>query len=198
MRLNRREFIAMNNPLRRWIQKYIEFKMFDSFLAKHNINLHNAVILDAGCGSGYSTCLITAKYRPLELEAFDLMPEQVELAKKRCKTARIFTADVTDTHLTSAKFDAVFVCGILHHEPEWRKALRELYRVLKTGGVLLIEEVSKRGAYLANRYLGFGHPHEAAFDWMELAHELRQVGFAIIEDRKIIFDTFRSYLCMKN
>lgn len=42
----------MNNPLRRWLQKNIEFKTFKEFLDKRNFSLEGKVILDAGCGSG--------------------------------------------------------------------------------------------------------------------------------------------------
>jgi 2-polyprenyl-3-methyl-5-hydroxy-6-metoxy-1,4-benzoquinol methylase len=58
MRLGRFEFIAMNNPLRRMIQERIEFRTFNRFLEKRNISLEGKVIMDVGCGSGYSTELI--------------------------------------------------------------------------------------------------------------------------------------------
>jgi ubiquinone/menaquinone biosynthesis C-methylase UbiE len=198
MRLNRKEFNAMNNPLRRWIQKNIELKIFDSFLRRHGINLQNSIILDAGCGSGYSTQFIAAAYRPRELVAFDFMPEQIQRAKRRCQDALFFVGDVTDTHLASGKFDAVFVFGILHHVPGWKRALAELYRVLRPKGVLLVEEVNRTGSNLADRCFGFEHPPEGFFDWNEFSHALKETGFEIIEERKIYFSIFRSYLCVKN
>ncbi len=54
MRLGKTEFYAMNNPVRRFIQKYWEFRVFINFLKKQKINLSGKVIIDAGCGSGYS------------------------------------------------------------------------------------------------------------------------------------------------
>ncbi|MBA7638297.1 2-methoxy-6-polyprenyl-1,4-benzoquinol methylase [subsurface metagenome] len=197
MRLSRIEFIAINNPIRRWIQKIIEFQLLARFLEKHNIDLNGSVILDAGCGSGYSTELIGSKYNPKELTAFDIMPEQIELAKNRYKEARFFVGDVTEINLPSNKYDAVFVFGILHHVPEWKRALREIYRLLKPKGVLLIEEVNRDGVNFVEKHLHFSHPKESRFDWRQFVEELQVVGFDIIEDSKIIFSIFHAYLCIK-
>ena len=197
MRLSRVEFVAMNNPIRRWIQKRIEFRFLKKFLERHNIDLTSGLILDVGCGSGYSTKLIGSQYIPRELVAFDIMPEQIELAKKRYKEARFFVGDVTEIKSPSNKYDAVFVFGILHHVPEWKVALREIYRVLKPKGVLLIEEVNRSGVDFVEKYLHFSHPKESRFDWPQFAEELKEVGFDIVEESKIILSIFHVYFCMK-
>ena len=197
MRLSRVEFIAMNNPIRKWIQKMIEFRLLAGFLKKHSIDLNGGVILDIGCGSGYSTKLIEFRYSPRELVAFDIMPEQIELAKKRYMNARFFVGDVTKINSPSDKYDAVFVFGILHHVPEWKRALREIHRVLKPNGVLLIEEVNRNGVDFVEKYLHFSHPKESRFDWSQFVKELQVVGFDIMENSKIIFSIFHAYLCMK-
>lgn len=64
MRLDWFEFMVMNNPLRRVIQKYIEFETFNRFLEQRNISLQGKIILDVGCGSGYSSELIQKAYCP--------------------------------------------------------------------------------------------------------------------------------------
>ena len=197
MRLSRVEFIAMNNPIRRWIQKIIEFRLLAWFLEKHNIDLKGSIILDAGCGSGYSTKLICSRYGPRELVAFDIMPEQIKLAKERYKEACFFIGDVTEINSPSNKYDAVFVFGILHHVPEWKRALQEIYRVLKPKGVLVIEEVNRHGVDFVEKYLHFFHPQESRFDWSQFVEELQVVGFNIIDDSKIIFSIFHAYLCSK-
>ena len=52
MRLGKLEFAAMNNPVRRWLQKYIEFRIFKNQLKKRDIHLEDGVIMDAGCRGG--------------------------------------------------------------------------------------------------------------------------------------------------
>ena len=198
MKLNKVEFLAMNNPIRRLIQRNIEFTIFDGFLRRHKIELKNGTILDAGCGSGYSTRLISKQYDPKELIAFDFMPEQIRVAQKKDPQGNYFVGDITDNKLPSNKFDAAFVFGILHHVPDWEKAIQELYRVLSNGGVLLIEEVNDEGVAFVDKYCRFHHPDEANFKWQEFSKILIASGFIIEDETKIVWDYFRSFLCIKD
>jgi 2-polyprenyl-3-methyl-5-hydroxy-6-metoxy-1,4-benzoquinol methylase len=77
MRLGRTEFLAMNNPVRQWLQKHVEFTVFRKHLERRGIASHGKAILDAGCGSGYSSELILEAFKPSRLVAFGLMPEQM-------------------------------------------------------------------------------------------------------------------------
>jgi ubiquinone/menaquinone biosynthesis C-methylase UbiE len=197
MKLSKIEFLAMNNSIRRFFQKYIEFRIFKQYLKKYNIDLTGKVILDIGCGSGYSSKLIIREFKPSKLFAFDFMPEQIKLAKKLGLKADFFVGDVTKIGLPSDTFDAVFVFGVLHHVPEWRKALHEVARVLKSGGVLLIEELNKSIVDFFNR-LGFTHPKEARFEWSDFVYGMEEVGFKILKERKILFKGMKSFICIKH
>jgi|Deesub1362B_J571_1020462.scaffolds.fasta_scaffold00163_47 ubiquinone/menaquinone biosynthesis C-methylase UbiE len=196
MKLSKIEFLAMNNPIRRFFQKNIEFRIFKYYLKKYNIDLTGKVILDAGCGSGYSSKLILKEFKPFKLFAFDFMPEQIKLAKKLGLKVDFFVGDVTKIALPSNTFDAVFIFGVLHHVPEWRKALYEIARVLKLGGFLLIEELNGSIVNFFNR-LGFTHPIEARFEWSDFAYGIEEVGFKILEERKILLEGIKSFLCLK-
>jgi len=196
MKLSRIEFLVMNNPFRRFVQKYFEFRIFKEFLTKYNLNLSGKIILDAGCGSGYSSELILKELKPSQLLAFDLMPEQINLAKKRNLNADFFVGDMTKIDLPSNTFDAVFIFGVLHHIPDWKKALAEIARVLKPEGVLLLEEV--KGSFVETvGHFGFEHPEEAMFNWSTLEKGVESAGFKILEKRKIVIEIFKSFLCRK-
>ncbi len=179
MRLGRLEFAAMNTPLRRMIQKHVEFATFCNFLKLKNISLTNTVIMDAGCGSGYSTQLIINEFKPVQVIAFDLMPEQIELAKKRGLPVNFTTGDVTNMREADNSCHAVFVFAVLHHIPKWRTAIQEIYRVLKPGGWLLVEEPEYR------------------LTWKDLKQAMMDTGFAVLAEKNILFRLFRSYLCQK-
>jgi len=198
MRLSKPEFYLMNNPVRRYIQKHVELELMKKHLAKQGIDLMGKTILDAGCGSGYSTGLILKEFSPSKLVAFDFMPEQIELAKKRKLPVDFFVGDVTQMELESGAFDAVFIFGILHHVPGWKKGLKEVARVLKPDGVFLVEEVSTGKAFfdIAN-FFGFKHPEEARFSWPEFEDGIKSAGLNILEKKQIILKGTKSYLCKK-
>jgi ubiquinone/menaquinone biosynthesis C-methylase UbiE len=179
MRLGRLEFLAMNNPLRRWLQKHIEFRIFKNQLQKRDIHLEDGVIMDAGCGSGYSTELIVNEYHPSQVIAFDYMPEQVRSAERRRLNVEFLVGDLRGIECESSTCDAVFIFGVLHHIAEWKKALCEVARVLKPGGVLLFDEP---------RYL---------FTWAELEAGVKSTGMDILELQTFFFHYFHAYLCQK-
>jgi ubiquinone/menaquinone biosynthesis C-methylase UbiE len=181
MRLGKFEFLAMNNALRRWIQRHTEFTIFKNLLKRHNIELAGKAIMDGGCGSGYSTELIVNEFHPSHILAFDYMPEQINLAKKRNIKVNFKVGDLTRIDSADRAFDAVFVFGVLHHIPEWRNALLQISRVLKSNGVLLVEEPKYR------------------FSWEEFESGLKDAGLEILDIKKWIplFLEFHFYLCRK-
>ncbi len=73
----------------------------------------------------------------------------------------------------------MFIFGVLHHIAEWKKALCEVARVLKPGGVLLFDEP---------RY---------QFTWRQLEAGIKSEGMDILEVKTLFFGYFRAYLCQK-
>lgn len=197
MKLNKLEFMLMNNPARRLMQKSLEFKKFKQFLSRNDINLKGKSILDAGCGSGYSTYLLEQEYSPSKLYAFDLMESQIDLAKQRKLNAHFFVGDITKIDVHDEEFDAVFVFGVLHHVPDWKEAVKEFFRVLKPGGVLLLEDLNKDASKFFKKYFGLDHPTEAYFEWSEFTSNIEDNGLQIIHQEKVIFEGLRTFLCIK-
>ena len=179
MRLDRIEFAAMNNPFRRWLQRHIEFRIFKNHLEKRRIDLEGKAIMDAGCGSGYSTELILNEFHPSRIIAFDYMPEQINLARERGLDVDFSVGDLTRLEYADNICDAVFIFGVIHHIPEWRKAFCEVSRVLKPGGVLLVHEP---------RY---------SFSWAQFESGIRNAGMNVLEFRRFFLAYFRAYLCQK-
>lgn len=179
MSLGNFEFFAMNNFLRRLIQKHREMRTFKSMLKQEGIDLQNSEIMDAGCGSGYSTKLIFDAFKPSKITAFDYMPEQIALAKRKGFPVDFFVGDMRKIDLPNEAVDAVFIFGVLHHIPDWRAALLEVARTLKRQGVLLVEEP------------------KVGFSWELLEEDLKDIGFSILQKRSILLSSFHSYLCQK-
>lgn len=195
--IDERELKFVNSPLREFFQKYHEFRIFRGYLARHHIDLTHTVILDVGCGSGYSTSLLSETFHPSTLLAFDVMVEQVTLARKRGVDATFFVGDASSIGIPSEACDAVFIFGVLHHIPRWRDALAEVGRVLKKGGVLLGEEFDKKALDDAEKHLGIYHAKEARFTWEEVCEGLRDAGLSVVEAQRIYLGHMWSFLCSK-
>jgi ubiquinone/menaquinone biosynthesis C-methylase UbiE len=192
-RLNARELALMDSPIRRWSQRTIELRTFLRLLERAGIDLRGGAVLDAGCGNGYGLELIERALRPRRLVGFDLMPEQVERARRRGLAATIAVGDITAIAAPDHTFDGVFVFGILHHVPSWRVALRELARVLKPGGVLLVEELHGEYIRWQDRIVGTQHPAAARFDWIAFRGGLADAGFTIAAETGFLFDAARAF-----
>jgi ubiquinone/menaquinone biosynthesis C-methylase UbiE len=176
MELSRSEFRAMNNPLRRFVQKHFEFRI----LRAMKLSEEGQDILEIGCGSGYGAVLLSS-LRPRSYVGIDLMREQVELAQRRDLPGASFAVmDATDLGaFESESKDVVVIFGILHHIPTWRCALKETYRVLRAGGTLYVEEPDGSLVRIFDQLFRFRHPDPALFGLDMLEQELIGIGFSL-------------------
>jgi SAM-dependent methyltransferase len=98
-------------------------------------------VLDAGCGNGRYTKFLLEQADPKALvTAIDYSPGMLQRARDRLRSDRVHpvAADLTHLPYPDASFDAI-VCGwVLEHLPDPTPGLRELARVLKPGGKLLL------------------------------------------------------------
>lgn len=175
------EQAIMNSRIRAWFMAHYEYPVFQKFLSRQQVDLTHRVLLDAGCGCGYSTALIERLFQPSKLYAFDLAPEQIARFKPPEPHVHVFVGDVTALDLPDQACDAVFMFGVLHHLADWQAGLDEIYRVLKPGGV----------------YLG-GEPQSlAGFEWPPFAAGLKATGFELVDFQKIYVGFFINFMCHK-
>ncbi|MBI4220355.1 MAG: methyltransferase domain-containing protein [Chloroflexi bacterium] len=107
-------------------------------------------LLDCGCGPGTITLGLARIVAPAEVIGIDFGASQIERARaqigeQHVTNARFEVADVYQMPFPQASFDAVFCHTLLEHLAEPQKALREMHRVLKPGGVIGVRE-GDRGA----------------------------------------------------
>ncbi len=121
-------------------------------VAKIVQNLQPGRILDVAAGTG-DLALALAKACPnTEIIAADFCPEMLEIAERN-GVANTIVADAMDLPFPDAKFDVVTVAYGLRNMESWIGAAREMLRVLRPGGSLVILDFSLprgpiRGPYL--------------------------------------------------
>ena len=95
----------------------------------------NSTVLDAGCGNGK-----TMLYRKdLNFYGIDKCKNFVNICKS--KDLNVYEADILQLPFENNSFDYVICTAVIHHLESFerrKKAISELYRVLKPNGKLLI------------------------------------------------------------
>lgn len=188
MLLNRFEKAMMNNPVRALVQRHYEARK----LVKLGGKVEGAHVLEVGCGRGYGVELLLDRFGARTVDAFDLDHDMVERARRRLARygdrVRLWQGSVTDIAAENERYDAVFDFGIIHHVPEWRRAVGEIFRVLEPGGRFFAEEVLEHFILhpLWRRLLD--HPHTNRFDRGGFARGLEEAGFSVIDSDELFGD----------
>jgi len=166
MRLSNIEFKAMNNPLRRFIQKHLEFRNFRWM----GLTDKNKNILEIGCGSGYGAVLLSA-LEPTSYIGIDLMPEQIELTGQ--------------WHLPRYEFKVMDASDMKDISSNSKGR-----RVLTSGGKLFVEEPNGNIIRTFDSFFHWGHP-DSGFNLMDFEKELVKNGFNIVRGRRVLgFGTY--------
>lgn len=94
-------------------------------------------VLELACGTGLLSVRIARSVKLLE--ATDFSEEMIRQAKAKAHSSRLHFSvqDATSLPYTPETFDAVVISNALHIMPEPEKALAEIRRVLKPGGLLI-------------------------------------------------------------
>ena len=129
-------------------------------------------ILDAGCGTGnYSLAMLDHVGR---IEAVDLNPGMLAVASEKLAGAvsggrvSFNTARIDELPFEDGRFDGVMINQVLHHLPddpargfpEHQRVFRDLARVLKPGGALVVNTCSQE--QLLHGYWHYGLIRAAA------------------------------------
>jgi ubiquinone/menaquinone biosynthesis C-methylase UbiE len=138
------------------------------------------VILDAGCGQGRSFALLQERFSPQRIIGVEYEEKCIKEALKRVDgnpAWEVRPGSVSHLELADASVDMVFCHQTFHHLVHQHEALREFYRVLKPGGLLLFAESTR--AYIESWIIRwfFRHPMEVQRSADEYMQMIRDAGF---------------------
>ncbi len=143
---------AVLDAYRRWAPIYdYTFGMIAREGRRHAVELINegeGRVLEVGVGTGLS---LPDYDRHLEIVGIDLSPDMLEKARERVATEELSNVtglhemDAADLKFPAAAFDTVVAMYVMTVVPEPEMVMRELSRVTKPGGqVLLVNHFSQR------------------------------------------------------
>jgi len=135
----------------RYYGRYSNSKRFNGYLALcHYLFLmtkaRGAVALDLGCGFGLMAALL-GLYGAKEVVGYDLNIEKIELFKKfmgyldkEIQNVKPVLGDTSMIDYPDGYFDVVITNETFSHVRDMEKSIKEVYRVLKSGGRFLIRD----------------------------------------------------------
>jgi ubiquinone/menaquinone biosynthesis C-methylase UbiE len=184
---------AVQEERRRAVREYFDqhgasWDAFHQQVADHSVQRDATVrlvprgltVVDAGCGSGYLLPELAAT--GARVIAVDHAPNQLQKARERALSLGLsgveFRAgDLAALPVDDASVDAVFAYLSLHHIPSPEAAVRDMRRVLRPGGVLVITDFrAHEEAWLASEHADLW----LGFDPAQVASWMRAAGLADI------------------
>jgi SAM-dependent methyltransferase len=145
-------------------------------------------ILDAGCGDGCAFDLLEHYFHPRSIVAVDIDTRLMNRARKAMQKCRcevvVHAGDLGNLTLADASVDMVFCHQSLHHVSDQVRVLKELRRVLRPNGALLIAESCRIFIRTLWVQLFFRHPMAVQRSASEYVALLRSEGF-LVDDRYV-------------
>lgn len=114
-------------------------------------------IIDFGCGCGQMLNALQSM-RPERWVGIDYAMSAIEYAQKHTEGCTFIRGDILDNGLPSFSYDLALCIEVLEHITDYRKALTEMFRVLKPGGAFVLT--------VPNALLDLGAPYHVNF-WQQ-------------------------------
>jgi SAM-dependent methyltransferase len=151
------------------------FRFYEPWLPR------SGAVLDWGCRHAPDACLIRARFGDgVAIEGCDLSPEATYRTFHDYAGLRYQALlDHVGLPYPDGRFDAVIASGVLEHVPMAYESLKELYRVMKPGGRLIVTYLPNRGSYeeWRLRRRAAGEAHRKLFSRRQIRGLLLQAGF---------------------
>ncbi|MDZ4993726.1 methyltransferase domain-containing protein [Clostridium perfringens] len=144
--------------------------------AINSVDINNKVIADLGAGTGFISLEIAKKANIVfSVDSSKNMLGELYRAAKDSNLNNIYpiNGEVEDLPLFDDSIDLVFMNMALHHVENPDKAIKEIYRILKQGGKVIITDVLEHNGQWAREemfdvWLGFNY--DQLINWFEEAY----------------------------
>ncbi|MBR2552468.1 MAG: class I SAM-dependent methyltransferase [Erysipelotrichaceae bacterium] len=176
--------------------------VYDIFVEVINRKTHNALkkivadligpgdeVLECACGTGMLTEVIAPKC--VHITATDLSGKMLKRAEKKCRqytNVSFAKADIDQLAFADGSFDKVIAANVIHLLDDPLHALKELERVCRPGGMLIIptymnKEKGQRPDAFSETVRKAGADFKHDFTFAEYEDFFREAGYSDVKIR---------------
>ena len=150
-------------------------------------------ILDVGCGSGAYLDLM----QQVGWVTYGVEPSKTGAERARASGHDVFCGELIDAGYSLELFDVILMHHVLEHVPSPEAVLRECYRIVKKGGLIVVS-VPNFGCYDRVTFAEHWDPldvprHLYHFSVSTLRHALERAGFKVTRFRYRTWFTSRQF-----
>jgi SAM-dependent methyltransferase len=152
------------------------------------------VLLEAGCSSGFLLQELVRDWPRSLIIGSDYIPDPLYRLASRMPGLPLLRFDLVKCPLPSASVDAAVLLNVLEHIEDDAGAVEQVARVLKPGGVAVIEVPAGPGLYDAyDKYLH----HYRRYRLRDVARLLERVGLRVEERSHLGFLVYPAFALVK-
>ncbi|NMM63879.1 methyltransferase domain-containing protein [Clostridium sp. P21] len=160
-------------------EEYFEEKL--KYISLSKVDIKDKICADLGCGTGFISLALAGESKIVfSIDNSKNMLRELHNASVSKGVNNIYPirGSIDDLPLFDESIDAIFINMVLHHMFDAEKAIREMYRVLKKGGTVVITDVEEHSGEWArtemhDEWLGFSH--------VQMNEWLKSAGFKNID-----------------
>ena len=145
-------------------------------------------VLDVGCGDGFFTAKILQRFNLKNVYGLDISSKAVDLARLKHPEIKFQQGALNHIPEETNSIDSVTMIEVIEHLVDIEGTLKELFRVMKPGGILLIATTDFNwlkqviiAIFFFEKYFYPTNPHIRFFKKSTLADILSKNGFSIIK-----------------
>jgi SAM-dependent methyltransferase len=154
----------------------------------------NAVIMEIGCSSGFLIKDLVKTFPEVTVIGADVVKYPLYRLAKELPGVPLMRFDLLQCPLPDQSVDVLIMLNVLEHIDDDITALKNAYKLLKRGGVLIIEVPA--GPYLYDQYDSELH-HFRRYSATELQRKLVQAGFKTLRKSHLGFVIFPVFVLIK-
>ena len=145
-------------------------------------------VLDVGCGDGFFTAQILQRFNLKNVYGLDISSKAIDLARLKHPEIKFQQGALNHIPEETNSIDSVTMIEVIEHLVDIEGTLKELFRVMKPGGILLITTTDFNllkqviiAIFFFEKYFYPTNPHIRFFKRSTLTDVLSENGFSVIK-----------------